>query len=229
MSDPAQENRLRKFAGFFKSYMGVMPLVTAAVAPILTMSKAIPVFDSEKSTLATYSGLLGFLIVAWVFYARSMFVPLMVPYHAPALPPNANRDLKSWEYARARIEKRRHQLANLFPLLLIVLSAMSYCFYLIILDDALNLGQQSFRTSSRKTLLQTMGTDYSIPYHGVLQALYLGIFVFAEAAFVVMALREYAYGLLKIPEIEVLGGMAMRADSDSSQTADAPPQTMSQL
>jgi hypothetical protein len=65
-----QENRLRKFASFFKGYMGVMPLVTAAVAPLLTMMKAIPVFESQKTALATYSGLLGFLLLAWVFYVR---------------------------------------------------------------------------------------------------------------------------------------------------------------
>lgn len=211
MADPAQENRLRKFAGFFKSYMGVMPLVTAAVAPILTLSKAIPVFDSEKSTLATYSGLLGFLMVAWIFYARSMFVPMMVPYHPPALPSEASDDQKTWNRARERWEARRHYRANLFPLVLIVLSGTSYCGYLVMLDIVINSAQQSFKTS-RQTLLQTMGTDFSIPDHGVLQALYLGIFVFAEAAFVVMALREYAYGLLKVSEVEVLGGEVPVAD-----------------
>src|SRR5436190_1833649 len=73
MSATVQDNRLRAFAGFFKGYMGIMPLVTAAVAPLLTIMKAVPVFESQKSTLATYSGLLGFLLVAWVFYARRAF------------------------------------------------------------------------------------------------------------------------------------------------------------
>src|SRR5437899_1051201 len=80
----AQENRLRKFAGFFKGYMGIMPLVTAGLAPLLTMMKAIPVFESQKSTLATYSGLLGFLLLAWVFYARRAFAVAMV--HSATIP-----------------------------------------------------------------------------------------------------------------------------------------------
>jgi CheY-like chemotaxis protein len=36
------DNRLRRFASFFRGYMGVMPLVTAAFAPVLTMLRAIP-------------------------------------------------------------------------------------------------------------------------------------------------------------------------------------------
>jgi hypothetical protein len=76
---PIQSNRLKNFAQLFKGYMGVMPMVTAATAPILTLVKAIPVYNSQKTSLATYSGLLGFLVVAWVFYARAGFVRAMVP------------------------------------------------------------------------------------------------------------------------------------------------------
>jgi hypothetical protein len=44
-------------------------------------------------------------------------------------------------------------------------------------------------------------------YEGaLLQAYYLGIFLFAESAFVVMALREYGYGILHVPEEDVLRG-----------------------
>jgi hypothetical protein len=35
-------NRLCVFASAFKGYMSVMPLVTAALAPLLTLLKAIP-------------------------------------------------------------------------------------------------------------------------------------------------------------------------------------------
>jgi hypothetical protein len=77
VSDELQENRLKNSASFFKGYMGVMPLVTAALAPLLTLAKAIPVFESQKTSLATFSGLFGLLFVAWVFYARGIFVPAM--------------------------------------------------------------------------------------------------------------------------------------------------------
>src|SRR6266849_5980717 len=64
------QNRLRVFAGAFKGYMGVMPLVTAALAPLLTLLKAIPTYESQRTTLATLSGVLGFLTLAWLFYVR---------------------------------------------------------------------------------------------------------------------------------------------------------------
>jgi hypothetical protein len=64
------ENRLRVFANSFKAYMSVMPIVTAALAPILTFLKAIPMYETERTTLATLSGILGFLLLAWIFYVR---------------------------------------------------------------------------------------------------------------------------------------------------------------
>jgi hypothetical protein len=204
-----QENRLKSFASFFKGYMSVMPIVTAAVAPVLTLAKAIPVFESEKTTLATYSGLLGFLMVAWVFYARSMFVPAMVPYKSPPRPPASGPiDLKRIESdaEHKRLAHNRQIRTNLYPLALILLSLGCYISYLwaidIILDDT-RRSQAIY--STRAQILETGGIGFSIPWHGYLQVLYLGIFLFAEAAFVVMALREYAYGVLKISEAEVLG------------------------
>lgn len=42
-------DNLEEFAKAFKSYMGIMPLVTAALAPLLTFLKAIPVYQSQKN------------------------------------------------------------------------------------------------------------------------------------------------------------------------------------
>jgi hypothetical protein len=64
------QNRLRVFANAFKGYMGVMPVITAALAPLLTFLKAIPTYESQRTTLATLSGVLGFLLLAWLFYIR---------------------------------------------------------------------------------------------------------------------------------------------------------------
>src|SRR5271168_1538725 len=66
-------NSFRGFATFLHGYMGVMPIITAAFAPVLTLLHAIPVYSQQAKSLATMSGLLGFLTVAWVFYARHTF------------------------------------------------------------------------------------------------------------------------------------------------------------
>ncbi len=47
-----------------------------------------------------------------------------------------------------------------------------------------------------------------IPYAVPLAACYLGIFIFAESAFVLMAIREYLQDLLQLDEIALLHGTA---------------------
>jgi hypothetical protein len=199
MDSTVQDNRMRKFAGFFKSYVGVMPLVVAAVAPLLTLLRAIPVFETERTTLATFSGLLGFLMVAWVFYARSILVPTMMPVKAVPVPEDRVAEV---------VAARKQRLADLVPLFLIALSVASYVSYLWLLDSTINSRIKSGPNPiSVKDVLQRMGTYYAIPNDGYLQVCYLGIFLFSEAAFVVMALREYAYGVLQISEASVLRDM----------------------
>jgi uncharacterized membrane protein len=194
-----QDNRLRKFASFFKGYMGVMPLVTAAFAPLLTMAKAIPVFESQKTTLATYSGLLGFLLLAWVFYVRGAFVKAMVP--------RAAKSTGSAGFSTSR--KMQRWAANLLPLLLIVCSVFCYLKYFSVLDESIGYAREKTLHKdlvSPHDILEKWGQLEPIFLSSTLQSYYLGIFLFAEMAFVVMALREYAYGVLKVPEAEILGG-----------------------
>src|ERR1700683_1983172 len=70
LAQTTTQNRLLVFANAFKGYMSVMPLIIAALAPILTFLKAIPTYESLRTTLATLSGVLGFLLLAWLFYVR---------------------------------------------------------------------------------------------------------------------------------------------------------------
>jgi hypothetical protein len=206
MAEAESQNRLRRFASFFKGYMGVMPLVTAAFAPLLTMAKAIPVFESQKTTLATYSGLLGFLLLAWVFYARRAFVKSMIPSALRATAPGS---------ITLFVGRLRRLTINMLPLILILSSAYCFLSYLRILDSSIAASLQEFNSHphgpgdaeivNRTDVLQKWGALYSIHDGEQLEAYYLGIFLCAELAFVFMALREYAYGVLKISEVEVLG------------------------
>jgi hypothetical protein len=49
--------------------------------------------------------------------------------------------------------------------------------------------------------------DREIPGSGRLIVVYLGMFVFAESAFVVMAIREYLQDVLKLEERELIFGV----------------------
>jgi hypothetical protein len=153
-----------------------------------------------------------------VFYARSGIVPAMTP-GATSQPKTMGPDQGAAEERRVvlmeRANRRRRALTNLAPLLLILCSIGSYILYFWQLDVVIR-DLQVVRFLSRDELLKTWGAQTSIPSAAVLQASYIGIFLFAEAAFVVMALREYAYGVLKISESEVLG-----ADAPNSAAAVA--------
>ncbi|WP_263353369.1 hypothetical protein [Acidicapsa acidisoli] len=198
-----------------------MPLITAALAPILTLAKAIPVFESQKTSLATFCGLFGFLLVAWVFYARGIFVPAMTGSLSRAI---GSGDYKpDWYETLSRILSHQGvgMMITCAPLALILLSADCYLSYSQKLDGALDQIQISVsksagtssqaepspRKQGRQDLLGTWGADQSIPGAGWLQIEYLGIFLCAELAFVLMGLREYAYGTLQISEREVLSGL----------------------
>ena len=54
---------------------------------------------------------------------------------------------------------------------------------------------------------QILGRSYpGIPFGFWLRPLYIGMFVAAEAAFILMATREYIQDLLKLSDVEVIRG-----------------------
>lgn len=194
------QNRLSVFAGAFKSYMGVMPLVTAALAPLLTVLKALPTYESQRTTLATLSGVLGFLMLAWLFYVRRTI-------------------------ALGSLVRGFRFLINITPFLLIVGTLACFIGYFQILgestDAALKLAAENQwkYVAQDKSLPFNTGTDVlkhwddrAIPNSASLQLVYLGIFLSAECAFVMMALREYINDTRRISE---LGWMFGRQDAEA--------------
>jgi len=59
---------------------------------------------------------------------------------------------------------------------------------------------------TRVLALGTWSESNSVPASLRLQLLYLGMFLFAEAAFVMMALREYSIDVLRISEYDWMFG-----------------------
>src|ERR1700683_2160688 len=109
LAQTTTQNRLLVFANAFKGYMSVMPLIIAALAPILTFLKAIPTYESLRTTLATLSGVLGFLLLAWLFYVRRTI-------------------------ALGSLVRGFRFLINMIPVLLIVGTVVSFIGYLQILE-----------------------------------------------------------------------------------------------
>lgn len=182
------QNRLRVFAGAFKGYMGVMPVVTAALAPLLTFLKAIPMYESQRTTLATLSGVLGFLTLAWLFYVRRTI-------------------------ALGSLIRGFRFLINIIPFLLIVGTVACFIGYFQILGQSTGTALESAdknqwnieegKSSPFKTGSDVLKhwDDRPIPQSTSLELLYLAIFLCPECAFVLMALREYINDTRGVSEI----------------------------
>jgi hypothetical protein len=181
-----QKTRLQVFANVFKSYMGVMPLVTAALAPLLTAMNVLPMYGPQRKALATIAGMLGFLLLAWLFYVRRTI-------------------------ALGSITHGYRTLFNFLPLVLILGSIAGYVAYASKLDASVaaiqqGLVQQKEPAQTRSQILASWTNDHAAPQMLELELLYLGMFLSAEAAFVMMAMREYAIDVLGMTEQEWMYG-----------------------
>jgi hypothetical protein len=224
-AETATQNRLSIFANAFKGYMGTMPVVAAALAPLLTFLKAIPMYESQKSILATLSGVLGFLLLAWLFYVRRTI-------------------------ALGSLIRGFRSLINMTPFLLIVGTLAAFIGYFQILGastaTSLELATKQHWTylANNKALDFETGSDVlkhwddrPISRSTALELLYLSIFLSAESAFVVMALREYINDTRQVSELEWMFGkqdapalaeiqkrIQDRLQNDANQKQNTPPE-----
>jgi len=177
----AQENRLSIFANVFKSYMGIMPVVTAALAPLLTALNVLPTYELQRKPLATLAGVLGFLLLAWIFYVRRTI-------------------------ALGSITHGFRWIFNFLPLVLILGSIGCYVAYANTLDASLGIISKANPAMTRAQALGNASQDLAIPDSVELQLLYLGMFLCAEGAFVMMALRDYCNDVRHISEYDWMFG-----------------------
>ena len=178
-SVPAKTTRLAVFANFFKGYMSVSTVVAASIPIPVGSLKLIPVFSQQRGFLTVYASLFCFLLLAFVFSIRHRLAgPMFRKGTAGAL------------------------IAAL-PFVFIVLTLGSVIAYHAILRDSVEQLRSVGLTASTNELLQKVDAT-EIPYAVELAACYLGIFIFAEAAFVLMAIREYLQDLLRLDEVTLL-------------------------
>jgi hypothetical protein len=181
-SVPATSTRLAGFANFFKGYMSVSTIVAASIPIPVGSLKLIPVFSQQRGFLTVYASLFCFLLVAFVFSIRHRLTgPMFAKGPAGAL------------------------IAAL-PFVFIVLTLGSViAYHAVLLQSIGELRYLGFSKVPMKDLLDQMdGTQ--IPNAVELAACYLGIFIFAESAFVLMAIREYLQDLLRLDEVTLLRG-----------------------
>jgi len=180
---PGKSMRIAVFANFFKGYMSVSTIVAASIPIPIATWKLIPIYSQQRGFLTVYASLFCFLLLAFVFSIR----------HRLAVPMFSKGKMSSFIAA--------------LPFILIVLTLASIMTYHAVLQQSVEqLRGLGLRFTTADLLDKVDATE--IPYAVPLAACYLGIFIFAESAFVLMAIREYLQDLLQLDEIALLHGTA---------------------
>lgn len=183
---PQRKNsdRIGGFARYFKQYMGASAIVTAALPVPAAELRLIPAYSSQRGYFGVYTSLFVFLILAFLYYSRAW--------------------IKRGLFVRDR--QGRYSARPVFAIcpLLFILGALACVFgYQSVLGDSVRLLSSTIGLPAKQALDGVASSD--VPYGTTLMLLYLGIFLFAAAAFVMMSLREYLQDQLGISEQELLG------------------------
>jgi hypothetical protein len=183
-SEPVQPARFAAFAQFFKAYMGTASIVTASLPIPVAAFHLIPTYAAQEKFLSTYTSLFCFLMLGYLFYIR----------HALG---------RAMFFTRPDGHVAFRAFLSFVPLLLILASLSFVALYHHYLMDSLLVFSQQGVMSSTTDVLKSV--DYrEIPDSLQLTVCYLGMFLTAEAAFILMALREYLQDVLKIQDASLI-------------------------
>ena len=233
---PTTPDRVRAFAIFFKNYMSVSALVVAALPIPVTYFQLIPTPAEHTKVLSVLTPLFCFLTLAYVFYRRHHLASAMFFPRPQAVEVSETY----WAQTRERIWRRvkaTFSLENL-PLVLILASLMLAVVYLGTYkfhDDlqAWNKNAEQLNAEFEKSeaVARSSGgpvQSRSLPLYSPFWAsfsmlgLYLGMFLAAEAAFVLMAIREYLQDVIGLSEMELIAGGGYRANRPSDYYDSSP-------
>lgn len=178
---PTEQPRLRAFAVFFRSYMNVAAIVAASIPIPVTAWKLIPIYTQQRGFLTVYSSLFCFLTLAFLFSLRHRLARHMFA--------------GGWQ----------SYLLSSIPLLAIVSTLLCILEYHNLLQQSvLQLRSLGLNRATSELLAKIDSTE--IPFGLPLAGCYLGIFLSAETAFVMMALREYLQDAMHLDERALLNG-----------------------
>lgn len=179
-----EAKRIRQFAAFFKSYMGVSSFVVAALPVPVTMLKLVPVFHEDAGSASVLTSLTCFLILAFIFFSRHSLARWLFDL-AWVYVDEAGVTIRKWT-------SRRSSLPWIIASLIIGSVAL-FLLYLFLIF-ALEAGFAGLRPAFMDTELHRV----------ILIGTYAAFFAAGEAAFVLMATKEYLQDLLKISEEDLI-------------------------
>lgn len=182
----SRPSRVESFVLFFRAYMNLASVVVAALPIPVTTLRLIPTYSAQTYLLATYTSLFCFLVLGFVFYGRHQLARYLF-----------EEDFSSWP------DRLWWHLLAWLPLVLTAVCCLLVIFYHSTLDDslqALQAGPPAERVAHSDDGLLLLTPLRDIPRRWTLLLTYVGMFVSAEAAFVVMAMKEYLQDLLGLSD-----------------------------
>jgi len=226
-AEPSIEpTRIRNFANFFKSYMSVSALVTAALPIPVASFQLIPTFSDQTKIFSVYTSLFCFLLLGYIFYmrhnlARAFFSREIAARRKRVL---ANNPVDDDTFYKPTFPST---LLNILPLLLIACSLNCAIIYHGVIATDVAAIRTEIRSDTTNKAMSALGIDTNlhkksdfinsktilenveisnVPHLSSVapMILYLGMFVLAEAAFILMAIKEYLQDLLGFTEKEII-------------------------
>ena len=184
----AQPVRFKQFIAYFKKYLA-LGSVGCGVLPVpLSYFRVIPTFQAQFKFMTGYVTVFCFLALGFIFYSR--------------------HSIASWIFRGARKRGGFSQaLIAWLPLVLMGVSLASLSTYHFLLQISISKAIADFcvkgvNLNDQLALVQTPFEDikFAIP----LMLSYLGVFLAAEAAFAVMAIREYMQDILNLEDSKIV-------------------------
>jgi hypothetical protein len=164
--------------------MGTAALVTASLPIPVSALQLIPTYAAQSKFLSTYTSMFCFLMLAYLFYIRHALGKLMF-------------------FTMADGQVALRTFVSVVPFLLILASLSLVGLYHHYLMDSLTMFSERGVLSASTDVLTS--ADYrDIPDSLQLTLCYVGMFLTAEAAFILMALREYLQDVLGIQDVELI-------------------------
>jgi hypothetical protein len=183
-AEPLEPVRFEAFAKFFKAYMGTASVVTAALPIPLAVFHLIPTYSAQEKFLSTYTSLFCFLLLGYLFYIRHSLGRVMF-------------------YTKPDGHVTTRAFVSVVPLLLILVSlTLVFLYHRYLMESLVVFSERGVMNPTADVL---KAADYrEIPHSLRLTVCYLGMFLTAEAAFILMALREYLQDVLHIQDAALI-------------------------
>ena len=177
--------------------MNASSVVTAALPVPVTLLHLIPTYAAQTGYLSVYTPVFCFLLFGFVFYNRLVFAKW-------AFRPSGR---KPWQGA----------VLMALPATFIAISLALVIYYHSALQLSItDLNARGVRASTETILRKT---DYmDIPRSGRLSFFYIGMFLSIEAAFALMALREYLQDLFGLSDSDLISAERSQRHPGSNPT-----------